>query len=380
MMCWFGGALPAHAVHEKNSKLKTRELRSAWCIASVVLMIGPGSRNLITDVRGIKIGNGEDAVAMTGVTVILAEGRAVGAVDVRGGAPGTRETEALLPEGLNVGIDAIVLSGGSVFGLDAAGAVTNWLAHTGRGYRLAGAPMVAPIVPAAILFDLTNGGDKNWGAEPPYRKLAVSACESLSSDFVLGNVGAGFGCRAGAYKGGLGSASVVTDDGFEIGAIVAVNSFGSPVMPGSSTLWAWPFEQKGELGHQIPPKGGVVDLGMPGDIKRPPQPMQNTTIAVVAVNAMLSPAQAKRIAIMAQDGLARSLRPVHTAVDGDVVFVMATGERTLREPLPYQISMLGSLAADCLARAVGRGVFEAKAMGPWEAYRTVHAKGFSQRA
>lgn len=317
---------------------------------------------------------------MTGVTVVLAEGRAVGAVDVRGGAPGTRETEALLPEGLNVGIDAIVLSGGSVFGLDAAGAVTNWLAHSGRGYRLTGAPMVAPIVPSAILFDLTNGGNKNWGMEPPYRKLAVQACEDASVDFALGNAGAGYGGRAGAYKGGLGSASVVTEDGFEVGAVVAVNSFGSPVMPGTSTLWAWPFEQNGEMGHQVPPRAGIGDLGMPEDIKRPPQPMQNTTIAVVAVNAMLSPAQAKRIAIMAQDGLARSLRPVHTPVDGDVVFVIATGERTLREPLPLQLSMLGSLAADCLARAIGRGVFEAKALGPWEAYQSVHAKGFAQRA
>jgi L-aminopeptidase/D-esterase-like protein len=217
-------------------------------------MITPGSRNLITDVRGIKVGNSEDPAAMTGVTVILAEGRAVGAVDVRGGAPGTRETEALLPEGLNVGVDAVVLSGGSVFGLDAAGAVTNWLAHSGRGFRLQGAPMVAPIVPSAILFDLTNGGDKNWGATPPYRTLGVKACESASDDFSLGNAGAGYGGRAGAYKGGLGSASFVTPDGFEIGAIAAVNSFGSPVMPGTSTLWAWPFEQNGEIGRQLPPR------------------------------------------------------------------------------------------------------------------------------
>ncbi|MEQ1755285.1 MAG: P1 family peptidase [Micropepsaceae bacterium] len=343
-------------------------------------MITPGPRNLITDVRGIKVGNGEDNAALTGVTVILAEGRAVGAVDVRGGAPGTRETEALQPEGLNVGVDAVVLSGGSVFGLDAAGAVTNWLAHSDRGFKLQGAPMVAPIVPAAILFDLTNGGNKNWGLEPPYRKLAIQACEAASSDFKLGNIGAGFGGRAGAYKGGLGSASVTTGEGFEVGAIVAVNSFGSPVIPGTSTLWAWPFEQKGELGLQVPPKGPLQDLGLPPDIKRPPQPAQNTTIAVIAVNAVLSPAQAKRIAIMAQDGMARALRPIHTPVDGDVVFVMATGERTLREPLPYQLTMLGSLAADCLTRAIGRAVFEAEAMGPWEAYRTVHASGFSQRA
>jgi len=316
---------------------------------------------------------------MTGVTVVFAEGRAVGAADVRGGAPGTRETESMLPEGLNVGVDAIVLSGGSVFGLDAAGAVTNWLAAAGRGFRMANAPMVAPIVPSAILFDLTNGGDKNWGAEPPYRKLGVAACEHASSDFKLGNAGAGYGGRAGAYKGGLGSASAVTEEGFEIGALVAVNSFGSPVMPGTSALWAWPFEQGDEMGRQLPPLRGGVALDFPADMKRPPQPGANTTIAVVAVNAVVNQAQAKRIAIMAQDGLARSLRPVHTPFDGDAVFVMATGERTLRDPAALQLGLIGSIAADCLARAVGRAVFEAEALGPWEAYRNVHAKGFGAR-
>jgi L-aminopeptidase/D-esterase-like protein len=343
-------------------------------------MMTPGSRNLITDVRGIRVGNGEDHAALTGVTVILADGRAVGAVDVRGGAPGTRETEALAPEGLNVGVDAIVLAGGSVYGLDAAGAVTNWLAQSGKGFRLQGAPMVAPIVPSAILFDLTNGGDKNWGLEPPYRKLGIQACESASDGFKLGNAGAGLGARAGAYKGGLGSASVVSDTGLEVGAIVAVNAFGSPVIPGSSTLWAWPFERNDELGRQLPPRAPIQDSGLPDDIKRPPSPAQNTTIAVVAVNATLTPSQAKRVAIMAHDGMARALRPVHTPVDGDVVFVLATGERPLEEPLAAHLSLLGSLAADCLARAIGRGVFEADDVGPWESYRTRHKAGFVQRA
>ncbi len=342
-------------------------------------MVRPGSRNLITDVRGIAVGNAEDATAMSGLTVIFAEGRAVGAADVRGGAPGTRETEALAPEGLNVGVDAIVLSGGSVYGLDAAGAVTNWIAQAGRGYKLVGAPMVAPIVPSAILFDLTNGGDKNWGAEPPYRKLALKACEAQGQTFKLGNAGAGYGGRAGAYKGGLGSASAVTDEGFEIGAIVAVNSFGSPVMPGTSALWAWPFEQNDELGRQVPPRAGGVPMGNPDDVKKPPVPAGNTTIAVIAVNAELTPAQAKRIAIMAHDGFARALRPVHTPVDGDVIFVMATGAKHLGEPALARLGELGSIAADCLARAIGRAVFEADALGPWEAYRTVHANGFSLR-
>ena len=340
-------------------------------------MIRPGSRNLITDVRGIKVGNAEDAKAITGVTVVFAGNRAVGAADVRGGAPGTRETEALVPEGLNVGVDAIVLAGGSVFGLDAAGAVTNWLAQSGHGFRMANAPMAAPIVPAAILFDLTNGGDKNWGKEPPYRKLAIAACERAGQDFALGNIGAGCGGRAGAYKGGLGSASAVAD-GLEVGALAAVNSFGSPVISGTSTLWAWAFEQADEMGGQVAPRG-PAPLGFPDDVKRPPQPAGNTTIGVVAVNTILTPAQAKRVAIMAQDGLARTIRPVHTPFDGDTVFVMATGERPLSDPAPVELTLIGSLAADCLARAVGRAVFAAESLGPWESYRTVHPKGFGKK-
>ncbi len=314
---------------------------------------------------------------MTGVTVILAEGRAVGAVDVRGGGPGTRETAALKPEGLDVGVDAIVLSGGSVFGLDAAGAVVNQLASQGRGYRLQGASLVAPIVPAAILFDLANGGSKDWGNDPPYRALGAAACAAAGSTFTLGNAGAGYGARAGALKGGLGSASFVTGDGFEIGAIAAVNAFGSAVMPGTSTLWAWPFELEGELGHQrLPQSPRPAAAGMPDDIKRPAQPAQNTTIACIAVNAALTPSQARRIAIMAHDGMARALRPVHAPFDGDVVFVLATGARPLDEPEPWHLARLGTLAADCLARAIARGVFEAQALGGWPAYRDRHASGF----
>ena len=374
-----GASARVGAVHAKVAASSNNELRRLARSDSVRAMTRPGPLNLITDVRRIKVGNAEDATAMTGVTVIFAEGRAVGAADIRGGAPGTRETEALLPEGLNVGIDAIVLSGGSVFGLDAAGAVTNWLAASGRGFRMANAPMVAPIVPSAILFDLTNGGDKNWGVEPPYRRLAIAACESAGAEFKLGNIGAGFGGRAGAYKGGLGSASAITPDGFEIGAIVAVNSFGSPVMPGTSALWAWPFEQGEEMGRQMPPLRGAISMNLPDDIKRPPQVGTNTTIGVIAVNAAVSTAQAKRIAIMAQDGLARSLRPVHTPFDGDAVFVIATGERPLPDPAMAQLGLIGSIAADCLARAVGRAVFEAEALGPWPSYRAAHPKGFGPR-
>ena len=382
MTCFRGrSAAAAHDADMVSASASAKNLLDALGEASVVVMVRPGSRNLITDVEGITVGNAEDATAMTGVTIVFAEGRGVAAADMRGGAPGTRETEALLPEGLNVGVDAIVLSGGSVFGLDAAGAATNWLAQKGRGFRLLGAPMTAPIVPAAILFDLTNGGDKSWGAEPPYRRLGVQACEAAGDAFKLGNAGAGYGARAGAYKGGLGSASVVTEDGLQIGALVAANSFGSPVMPGTSTLWAWPFEQNGEMGGQHAPRSGATASGLPDDLKRPAAPGSNTTIAVVAVNAVLTPAQAKRVAIMAQDGFARALRPVHTPFDGDTVFVVATGKRALREPVMAEIAVIGTLAADCLARAIGRGVFEAETLGAWPSYRSVHAGGFgNQRA
>jgi L-aminopeptidase/D-esterase-like protein len=340
-------------------------------------MAKPGPNNLISDVSGIRIGNAEDAIALTGVTVILAGSRCVAAVDTRGGAPGTRETDALRPSGLNVGVDAIVLSGGSVYGLEAASTVTALLGAAGRGYALGDSKLVAPIVPAAILFDLTNGGDKSWGETPPYSRLARIATAGASREFVLGNAGAGFGARAGAYKGGLGSASWVTPDGIQIGAIAAVNSFGSPVIPGTHTLWAWPFEQQAEMGGQIAPERPIGGLGLPPDVKGLPQTMSNTTIAVVATNVALTPAQAERMAIMAHDGMARALRPVHAPVDGDVVFALSTGELPMPEPWQLTLTGLGSLAADCLARAIGRGVFAAESLGAWKSYREACPSGFT---
>jgi L-aminopeptidase/D-esterase-like protein len=224
-------------------------------------------------------------------------------------------------------------------------------------------------VPAAILFDLSNGGDKAWGENPPYAALGMKACEAASLDFSLGNAGAGLGARAGAYKGGLGSASWTTADGYTVGALVAANPFGSPAMPGG-TLWAAAFEQNGELGKQRAAKPAPLDLDFPGDIKAAPvQAGANTTIGVVAVDAMLTPAEARRIAIMAQDGYARAVRPIHTMGDGDVIFVLATGKRAVSEPRALLVSRLGSIAADCVARATARGVFEAKTLGAFRSYR-----------
>jgi L-aminopeptidase/D-esterase-like protein len=326
--------------------------------------LGPGPRNLITDVAGLKVGQAEDAAARTGVTVILPDARAVCACDVRGGAPGTRETDALAPENLVEEADAVVLSGGSVYGLAAADGVTAALGAAGRGYRLASAEgvPVSPIVPAAILYDLANGGDKAWGEEPPYRDLGRQAARSASDRFALGTAGAGCGAMAGRLKGGVGSASAAGEDGFTVGAVVAVNSYGAAVAPGGRTFWAAPYELEGEFGGL-----GAAGLSAAPDdwglAKGPPGAGRaNTTIACVATDAALTPAEAKRLAIMAQDGLARALRPAHSPFDGDVVFALATGRRRLGERRQMDVARLGALAADCLARAIARGVYEAT---PW---------------
>jgi L-aminopeptidase/D-esterase-like protein len=324
---------------------------------------GPGPRNLITDVPGLTVGQAVDAGARSGVTVILPDDRAVCAVDARGGAPGTRETDALIAENLVEAVDAIVLSGGSVYGLAAADGVTAWLGARGRGYGLVARPGVprSPVVPAAILYDLANGGDKGWETEPPYRALGLRAVAAAAPAFDLGTAGAGAGAMAGGLKGGLGSASVVTADGFTVGALAAVNSFGSVVVPGSPAFWAAPFELDGEFGG-VPLGDARAAPDDWGQAKRDPTLGQNTTIACVATDAILTPAQAKRLAIMAQDGLARAIRPAHAPFDGDVVFALATGRRPLLpNAVDFTLTRLGALAADTLARAIARGVFEATA-------------------
>ena len=321
---------------------------------------GPGPRNVITDVPGLKIGQTDDPHVRTGVTVILPDDRAVCACDVRGGAPGTRETDALAPENLVEAVDAVVLSGGSVYGLAAADGVTAWLGARGRGHGLVEGVPKSPIVPGAILFDIPNGGDKAWGEAPPYRDLGRAAVEAAGLDVALGTAGAGYGAMAGGLKGGTGSASAVTADGFTVGAIVAVNSWGSVIAPGGRTFWAAPFELDGEFGG-LGPAGLAAGPDQWGSAKRPHE-TRNTTIACVAVDAILTPAQAKRLAVMAQDGLARAIRPIHAPFDGDVVFALSTGRRPLGEDADYVLARLGALAADTLARAVARGVFEAT---PW---------------
>src|SRR5258708_9315691 len=203
----------------------------------------PGPLNLVTDVGGIRVGNAADERAWTGVTVVLPDERAVMAADARGGAPGTSGISGLDPTCLVDRAAAVVLSGGWIFGLEAAAGVTSALAARGRGFNLRGA--VVPLVPAAILFDLVNGGDKSWGDTPPYRRLGAQAVAAVGREFALGNVGAGYGAKAHTLKGGLGSASAVTSDGLEVGALVAVNSYGPATMPGTRHFWAWALEQNG---------------------------------------------------------------------------------------------------------------------------------------
>jgi L-aminopeptidase/D-esterase-like protein len=310
-------------------------------------------RNLITDVAGLKVGHAEDMRLGSGATALIFDEPAIGSIDLRGGAPGTRESALLDPTQTVEGIDAITLSGGSAFGLDAASGVQAWLREQGRGFAVGAA--CVPIVPAAIVFDLNNGGDKNWGRFPPYRDLGYAAAASATVDFGLGSVGAGTGATTVNCKGGLGSASAKSADGHTIGALAVVNAVGSIIVGPGPWFWAAPFEQNGEfggLGLPSPFPAGALEP------RTKITPRTNTTLVVVATDAILSKPQAKRLAIMAQSGLSRAIYPVHTPLDGDVVFAASTGRRPLADPM-LALTYLGALAANVVARAIARGVFEA---------------------
>lgn len=332
-------------------------------------MIQTGKKNLITDVPGIQVGNSQDSALRSGVTVIKPENPAVASVDVRGGAPGTRETEALNSDCLVDVIHAVALSGGSAYGLDAASGVMSFLAENKIGFQLEDA--VIPIVPSAILFDLLNGGKKNWGKKPPYFELGYKAACACSEEFELGNHGAGLGAVSGGIKGGLGSASFIFEDKKNpiiLGAVAAVNSMGSVTIPGSGVMWAQPFERNNEFGglKGLPVQQTPLDLDFTFEL-----PVgKNTTIVAVATDAVLSKSQARRVAIMAQDGLARAIRPIHSPFDGDSVFVLSTGRQPLSNP-DTALAKLGMLAADCVARAIGRGVYEADTLGDFQCYRSL---------
>jgi L-aminopeptidase/D-esterase-like protein len=347
-------------------------------------MYRPGPKNLITDVTGLWVGHATDEGAQSGVTVLTSHMDWAASVDVRGGGPGTRETDALAPENLIGRAHAVVLSGGSVFGLAAADGVAAALSAAGTGLKLRpGSPSI-PLVPAAVLHDLGNGGDKQWGMDPPYRKLGVTALGNAAADFSLGSVGAGRGAMAGLAKGGIGSASIdigidtgtgdatatdtSTDTGIIVGALVAVNSIGSVFMPDGKTYWAWPFELDDEFGGAPPPvRSGAISDPAPDDSRLLSLGRlaagANTTLGVIACNADLTSVECKRIAMMAQDGIARAVRPAHTPFDGDTIFALASGAVALEAGgrRPVQIARIGSAAADCLARAIARAVYASRA-------------------
>jgi L-aminopeptidase/D-esterase-like protein len=314
-------------------------------------------RSLITDIPGIRVGHATDLRVRSGVTAILFDRVTAAGVDVRGGGPGTRETDLLDPERTVEGIDALVLSGGSAFGLDAASGVVAWLAENGRGFPVGA--MRVPIVPGAILFDLLNGGDKDWGRYPPYRDLGFAAAASASEDFALGSVGAGTGARTGNLKGGIGSASAaVAGTPFRVGALAAVNAFGRATVGEGPHFWAAPFEVGDEFGGLgLPPRVPEAAHAFPARVL----PGSATTLAVVATDAGLTKGQCRRLAVTAQDGLARALVPVHTPLDGDLVFAASTGQAPLADPVA-DLARLGDAAARVLARAVAIGVHAARSL------------------
>lgn len=313
-------------------------------------LTAPGPRNLITDVVGLRVGHAHDVHLCSGATVLVGDGPLTAGMHVMGGAPGTRETELLAPERLVQQVDAIVLSGGSAFGLDAASGVMDGLRAQGRGFEVAGQRV--PIVPTAILFDLANGGTKDWVTNP-YAALGRAALQASASDFALGSHGAGLGATTATYAGGIGSASRRVDGGMTVGALVAANPVGNVTVGDGPHFWAAPFEWQDEFGGL-----GPAPLS---DCRQPPVTKlarEATTLAIVATDARLTQAQLTRLAIAAHDGMARAIVPSHTPFDGDIVFAVSTDTGPLATAL--DMVALGHAAATCLARAIARAVYHAE--------------------
>jgi L-aminopeptidase/D-esterase-like protein len=316
-------------------------------------------KNLLTDIAGVRVGHADNARLASGVTAVIFDRPAVAAIDVRGGGPGTREGALLDLANTVERIDAVALGGGSAFGLEAGGGVQAWLAEQGRGFRLREA--VIPIVPGAIMFDLLNGGNKAWGRFPPYRDLGYTAAAAASTKFALGSVGAGLGATTANFKGGIGSASAATPSGVGVAALAVVNSAGSVTVGDGPWFWAAPFEIDGEYGGRgLPPSFTPDMLTMRLKGGSAATAVENTTLAVVVTDAVLTKAQAKRLAMIAQTGFARAIYPVHAPLDGDVVFAAATGEKPV-DPL-IGLTELGMVAANVVARAIARGVYAATAL------------------
>jgi L-aminopeptidase/D-esterase-like protein len=316
-------------------------------------------KNLLTDIAGIRVGHADDATLASGVTAIIFDKPAVASIDVRGGGPGTREGALLQLDSTVEAVDAIALSGGSALGLDAAGGVQAWLAEQGRGMRIRDA--VIPIVPGAICFDLLNGGNKAWGRFPPYRDLGYAAAAAAAGEFALGSAGAGMGATTANFKGGLGSASATTADGVMVAALAVVNAVGSVTVGDGPWFWAAPFEVGDEFGGRGLPTAFTPDM-LTARLKGGPvaAPAENTTLVAVVTDAILTKPQARRLAMIAQTGMARAIYPVHAPLDGDVMFAAATCEKPI-DPL-FGLTELGMVAANTVARAIARGVYLADAL------------------
>lgn len=312
--------------------------------------------NLLTDIEGLSLGHATDLELGSGVTVVVFDEPATASGIVLGGAPGGRDTALLDPAMSVEKVDALVLSGGSAFGLDAGGGVQAGLREIGRGLQV-GSTRV-PIVPQAILMDLLNGANKDWGLHSPYRDLGYKAFKAAAKGpFALGSVGAGTGATTATFKGGLGSASAMTSKGHRIAALVAVNALGSVTIGDSAHFWAAPFEQEGEFGGLgLPAQFSNNDLSL----RLKGMNLTATTIGIVVTDAILSKAQAHRLSIMAHDGLARAVLPAHLPADGDTVFAAATGKMALDDPMDFM--ELCHLATLTFARAVARGVYEATSL------------------
>jgi D-aminopeptidase len=330
--------------------------------------------NLITDVPGVTVGHAEEAAVASGVTAILLDRDNVASGSIRGGAPGGRDTALLDPEMTVTGLDGVVLSGGSVFGLDAAGGVISFLRCQGRGLKIGSA--IVPVVAQAITFDLLNGGNKDWGRMPPYWELGRRAAVGATAGaFAMGSVGGGFGATTANLKGGLGSASTTTRSGFRVGAIVVVNAVGRVTVGDGPHFWAAPYEVAGEfggLGSPATAAPGALDMHIKANA--PP----STSIAFVATDAIMTKAQAKRLALMADDGLARAIRPAHAPMDGDTVIAAAMLRTPLREGL-VDLTEIGLAAADCIARSVARGIYLATAL-PYPGALPAWSDKFAARA
>ena len=315
--------------------------------------------NLLTDIAGVRVGHADDAGLASGTTAVIFDQPFIAAMDVRGGGPGTREGALLDLANTVEKIDAVVLSGGSAFGLEAGGGVQAWLAEQGRGFNVRGA--IVPIVPGAICFDLLNGGNKNWGRFAPYRELGFAAAAAASTSFALGSVGAGLGASTANLKGGLGSASARTRDGVKVAALAVVNAVGTVTVGDGPWFWAAPFEIDDEYGGRGLPASFTPDM-LKMRIKGGPTATEaeSTTLAVVVTDAALTKTQARRLAMIAQTGFARAIYPVHAPMDGDVVFAVSTGARPI-DPL-IGLAELGMIAANVTARAIARGVHAATAL------------------